>query len=524
MGSLLAYAGTLRSPFIGDDYEMLRYADRGWAPVRWLTEAGPGGHTRPVAVASFWVSHWLGGSDSFGYHLVNALLHGLVAWLVVLVADGLLAQPGRERLRRRVPLLAGIVFVVSPTHAEAVSWVVCRVDLLVTGCCLLALLCWARARERSGGWRWAAVGWFVVALGTKESALTLPLVLVAYDLWLPGIAGRRATLRQGIAALAACGALVAAYLLRYSWLNGSFLSDEEAALGSAGPLLVARRGLQLVARTVLPGMNAAIWVLVLAASIVAVLVAVVGARGAATRADLRAQGSTFGFLATATVVLVAPVARLGAGAFVPTGGRLSYLPSAFATIGLVLALAVVVQARAPRRELVVAVAGIAVFTLALLAVNASYGRAGSAVEREVASASGWPQDERQVAVVTLDSVEGIPAGRNMLAPALELRRARSGSSGPAPFDELFSVDLARSTATVSVHRGSCPRCIRLHLDDPDSRFIPLPVLDAPRVVELPGGRFTLVDDHTIEIEPARGSDPATWWMLSDGRLVPVGTP
>lgn len=519
--SLVAYAGTLRSPFIGDDHEMLLHVSDGASAGSWLTELGPGGHVRPVAVTTFWLSHQVGGLDPFGYHLVNVVLNGLVAWLVALVAAALVGRD--DALQRFVPAFAGVAFVVWPTHVEAVTWMVCRVDLILTALCLLSLLGWMRWRRSPGVVGWLPLGAFVLALGTKEAAITFPLVLVALELWRPDADGRWATLRRSALRLGGFGLAVVAYLAGYLALNGSFLADEGTSLGADGPLLIARRGLQVVARTVVPGASAPWWGLVAVVGLAAVLLAVVGSRRAPERAALARHGATFGFLATSVVVVVAPVARLGASVLTPVGGRLAYLPSAFAVVAIALALGAVTE-RAPRVRAVSAAAIVVGSVATLVVVNASYGRASATAGSVVASTGRWPADSRVVSLVGLDSVEGLPVGRNAVGAALQLVGGWTdpltyGDVGPPKYTEAFAVELADGGATVSVQPGDCARCYRVRLDDDGSRFIPLVADDAGRTVELAEGTATLVDDRTIEVELDPGVDPSTLWVVSGGRLV-----
>ena len=73
---------------------------------------------RPVLLVSYALNFALGGLQPAGYHLVNALLHGLNAGLV----HRLLLLLGQEWLA----LLAAFLFALAPVNAEAFNYVSSR--------------------------------------------------------------------------------------------------------------------------------------------------------------------------------------------------------------------------------------------------------------------------------------------------------------------------------------------------------------------------------------------------------------
>ena len=83
----------------------------------------------------------------------------------------------------RAGLLAGLFVVVAPTGAEATIWVMQRMVLMTTLFSLAALCLWTSAVDtgRRPG-RIAALFLFVLALLSKETALTLPGLFFALDL------------------------------------------------------------------------------------------------------------------------------------------------------------------------------------------------------------------------------------------------------------------------------------------------------------------------------------------------------
>ncbi|HET9369504.1 MAG TPA: tetratricopeptide repeat protein, partial [Vicinamibacterales bacterium] len=131
------------------------------------------------------------GPAPWGFHLTNILLHMINVALLMTLAW----QCARDRIRgagdalralspMRVMLITGVLFAVHPMMTEAVGYIGGRSELIVAAFFLTAIL--AARRWFSGlSARWAAIAvlsWFL-ALFSKEIAVMLPLVLLAYDRW-----------------------------------------------------------------------------------------------------------------------------------------------------------------------------------------------------------------------------------------------------------------------------------------------------------------------------------------------------
>ncbi len=99
--------------------------------------------------------------------------------------------------RQLTAAAAALLFAVMPVHSEAVAWITGKVDLLPTAFYLATLGAFARFRGGCGRrfW-WLALALYLPALFTKEIMVTLPAVLVAFDLLVttPGAMAMRARL------------------------------------------------------------------------------------------------------------------------------------------------------------------------------------------------------------------------------------------------------------------------------------------------------------------------------------------
>ena len=174
---VLLYLPAVRYGFVQDDRAIivanpaahdvgvaLRAFDRPYWPPP--AEAGL---YRPLAILSFAVDWSLSRGNAGWLHVANALWHGLVSWLVVLV------------LLRWLPLggavAAGLVFAVHPVHVEGVVNLVSRSELLATAGMLAAVLA---ARRR---WWFIAALCALLAMLSKERGVVTGAVILL-DNWL----------------------------------------------------------------------------------------------------------------------------------------------------------------------------------------------------------------------------------------------------------------------------------------------------------------------------------------------------
>lgn len=129
---------------------------------------------RPVVTGLFGLEWWAFDGDPAGFHVVNVLVHAFATALVVLLLGEFIPVAGA--------LVGGLFFAVHPVHVEAVSNIVGMSELLSSFFFLLACLLVARSRERMGPGRVSGVlGLFLLAFLTKESAVTLPGVILLLD-------------------------------------------------------------------------------------------------------------------------------------------------------------------------------------------------------------------------------------------------------------------------------------------------------------------------------------------------------
>lgn len=145
----------------------------------WWPYKGADDLYRPATTLSYLLNYAVlgNGTQPFGYHAVNVLLH---------VANALLVFAVGSRISGRFwePLALSAVWAVHPLGTEAVANLVGRADLLAALGIVGAFYAYLRATS-DGGSRWWFAGAFAAAtLGvfSKESAAVIPAIVIAYDL------------------------------------------------------------------------------------------------------------------------------------------------------------------------------------------------------------------------------------------------------------------------------------------------------------------------------------------------------
>ncbi len=176
------YHPILSGHFISDDYafvaqwlERAPFLLRGEQIWEWLFAYNPV-FLRPVSQWLFLLNYWVWDTNAAGYYALNLGLHTLNTFLVYLLA----LQIIRDRFGA---LVASLLFALHPIHPDSVCWIADSVDLLAAFFLLLSAGYFVLFRRKSKRLYYlVSLTSFALATLTKESTLTLPAVLLAYDL------------------------------------------------------------------------------------------------------------------------------------------------------------------------------------------------------------------------------------------------------------------------------------------------------------------------------------------------------
>ena len=179
----------LSGGFLSDDYLLGVYldgsADRArvaWSEVLrdfarpWLGFGSP--FYRPLLSVSFAVDLAVGGGSPVPFHLQNLVLHSAVVAMTALLCS--LYCVRRPAL---AALLGGSLCALHPVACEPVAWIAARnseLEVVFRTAAMIAFALWLKRGRR--GFGIATALFAACALATKESAVVLPVALLALDL------------------------------------------------------------------------------------------------------------------------------------------------------------------------------------------------------------------------------------------------------------------------------------------------------------------------------------------------------
>ena len=237
--ALGVYWNGLDNPFVYDDHDTVLFNPSlvDLSNVRFIFLYSL---FRPAVNVSYAIDRAFWGFTPFGFHITNMALHAAVVALFFGVctralADGsasaaarlLRDKPAATRLGQDGSLasrvewpafFAAALYAVHPMMTEAAGYVSGRSEVLCAAGFLGAMLCARTAIVRQS--RLAAAGAVVsgaLAFASKETAIALPFVLIAYDAWVLGDGNWRRRLTRVYLPIVALLLVAGAVRLRTLW-------------------------------------------------------------------------------------------------------------------------------------------------------------------------------------------------------------------------------------------------------------------------------------------------------------------
>jgi tetratricopeptide (TPR) repeat protein len=191
---IILYANTYEVPFYLDDFNnisdnrAIQITELSFENLVYAGTRSPLPR-RPIANISFALNYYLGGSEVFGYHLVNMTIH-IIAGLVLFLFFRLTLKTPALELRYRysefIAFWAVILWFAHPIQTQSVTYIVQRMNSMAAMFYVLAFWFYVKARF-SIKWKSSvcyyagtAFSW-LLAMGCKEIAATLPFLLFLYE-------------------------------------------------------------------------------------------------------------------------------------------------------------------------------------------------------------------------------------------------------------------------------------------------------------------------------------------------------
>jgi protein O-mannosyl-transferase len=212
--ALAGYANTFQASFHLDDE--MNITKNYYLHLRSLSPASlvqamvqDRNQNRPFSNLTLALNYYFNQEDTFGYHLVNLLLHFLTGLAIFFTLRRLFEQARLPQERRELAaLLSAAVWTVLPVHTQAVTYIIQRHAVMASGLTMASLGAYLAARQAAPGARKLVLFLLcglamILAFGSKETALITPALILLVELyffqdldfaflrrrWLPAAAG-----------------------------------------------------------------------------------------------------------------------------------------------------------------------------------------------------------------------------------------------------------------------------------------------------------------------------------------------
>ncbi len=422
LAGLLAFSINLNSYFLSDDFVQIGKVLHGDFSVTW--GQAHGGFFRPLFILSYIVDSRIWHDRPFGYHLTNILLHAVNSFLVFKLGLRLfqnLKLPAKS-IKAAAGAAAGL-FLLHPSHTEAVTWISGRADLLATLFCLASLWSYcAYVDARRGAQLVLAFALGAMALLAKESAICLPFLILIVGLYL---SRRRRVLIES-------GAFVV-ILMIFILLRASFLGSIVGGYGTGqhlnfGPGWIRDRLLEAVARSILPALPAAwswflfkplqspLFILIAVGILGLLAAAIVFRRRLYEASERKTQNRLLLVLVSLFLAALLPVINLRLSLYETLGERFLYLPTVFSC--LLIGYLSIVLIRNRTVWLILLIGALGFYSWRLHASNRLW-REAAQLTRSIKDDLAASSSQRHLTILNApDNLRGVPVFHNGLPEAL----------------------------------------------------------------------------------------------------------
>jgi tetratricopeptide (TPR) repeat protein len=145
--------------------------------VKWAFTGPHSGNWHPLTSISHMLDYQLYGSNAFGHHLTNLILHAVNAILLFLILSWMTDSIWKSAF-------VAALFALHPLHVESVAWASERKDVLSTLFWLLTIGAYVRYVKHPQKPNYILVlMMFALGLMSKPMLVTLPFVLLLLDYW-----------------------------------------------------------------------------------------------------------------------------------------------------------------------------------------------------------------------------------------------------------------------------------------------------------------------------------------------------
>ncbi len=196
---IIIYGNSFHNEWHLDDYaNIVNNPDVHLKSLSWnhIKKVFPGrlcGRFLPVSFITFSLNYYFNGSSVFGYHVVNFVIHYLASLFLFLLIYQTLQLPGLNQQYQRtaypIALLCVFLWSTHPIQVSAVTYIVQRIASMAGMFYIMSMYFYVMGRlSAATGKRTVYFVFCLVsaafALGSKETAVMLPVSIFLYDLFL----------------------------------------------------------------------------------------------------------------------------------------------------------------------------------------------------------------------------------------------------------------------------------------------------------------------------------------------------
>lgn len=423
LAALLAFSSNLNSYFVSDDFVQIGKVLHGDFSVTW--GQAHGGFFRPLFILSYIIDSRIWHDRPFGYHLTNILVHALNSFLVFRLGERLF-EPMKLPAGsiKAASVAAAALFLLHPSHTEAVTWISGRADLLATCFCLGSLWCYCvYVDARRVAYLILALMLGVSALLAKESAICLPFLLLVVGLYL----------RRGRKVLIEFGAFTV-ILIAFVLVRAAFIGALVGGYGTGqhlnfAPGWLRDRLLEATARSILPALPLAwswflfkplqspLFILIAVTILALVVAAFVLRRRRYGTSERKSQNRLLLVLVSSFLLALMPAINLRLSLYETWGERFLYLPTVFSCLAIGYLSIVLIRKRTV--WLILLVCALGFYSWRLYVSNRLWHEAAQltrSIKDELASSSS----RNHLTILNApDNLRGVPIFHNGLPEALQ---------------------------------------------------------------------------------------------------------
>jgi hypothetical protein len=476
LAGFIAFSSVINSWFLSDDFAQIgRILGGDWSVV-WGREHG--GFFRPLFILSYVIDTTIWGARPFGFHLTNVVFHSLNAFLTYVLSLRIVENLKLTGVTKRmIAIGAGALFLLHPSHTEAVSWISGRADLLATFFCLVSLVCYLAyvSSQRTSQLGLSLLG-FALALLAKESAICLPFLVVAVELFIEPLRKDRKPLRQFLKIIAFYFSILLVFVAVRSIFIGALVGGYGAGQHlNFSPRWLRDRLLEASVRSVLPALPAQLsWflfkplqsrVFILFSLACAGLVGlvIILRRRWYRPSELREQNRFLLSLVALFLFSLLPVINLRLTLYQTLGERFLYLPSVFSCLLMAYLAAILLRRQTLWFAILICVLGF--YSVRLYQTNRLWSEAAKLSRSIMNDLADSAAHDHLLVLNAPDNLRGVPIFHNGLPEALEYFQNRKRFKGV----ELVGFqDLQSAVDEVAVSRG--PDSLSIHLSNDRDSF------------------------------------------------------